>query len=214
MDGLVLARSPLAEAAPDVGSDVPLVHMNHPAPAGSGVPSVLADDVGGARLATRHLLDHGHAEIACMTGSAPVGPLATRAEGWRQELVDAGLAARDELLLTSGFGRLESYEVARTWIRRPDRPDAIFCTSDELALGVMRAAAEAGVRIGLDLAIVGFDDIIEARSSYPGLTTIRQPVEELAAAAVDTLLSLRESDAPQPDRILPVRLVQRSSCGC
>jgi LacI family transcriptional regulator len=215
VDGAILAQSPLVD--PDLGGlrlDVPLVYMNRSAPADSPHPSVLVDDVGGARLAVRHLLGHGHTEIACLTGPADAGPLADRAAGWRQELRSAGLDPSDDLLLRSGFGHLDAYDFALRWIGQTHRAAALFCASDELAVGVLRAAAQVGARIPDDLAVVGFDDIIEARTSHPGLTTVHQPVDELATTAVDTLIKLRDTGEPQSDRTLAVELVIRGSCGC
>jgi LacI family transcriptional regulator len=120
----------------------------------------------------------------------------------------------EHLLLPVSFSRLEAYHAVSHWLRRPDRPGALFCASDELAMGAMRAAAEHGVKVPEDLAVVGFDDIAEAATNHPALTTMRQPVAEIAEHAIDTLLAFRDTGKSQPDSILEAELVRRESCGC
>lgn len=216
VDGVILARSPHSRSSPRAGLhiDVPMVCVNRSAPRGAVIPSIVVADDAGGKLATEHLLGHGHEAVACLTGPAKAGPLADRVAGWRRTMRPARSGPDEELLLPSGFGRMEAYDTVRKWLARADRPSALFCTSDELALGALRAAAETETKVPGQLAIIGFDDIVEARASHPPLTTVRQPVEDLAATAVDTLLKLRDTGEPQGDVTFDVELVVRGTCGC
>ncbi|MQA62282.1 MAG: substrate-binding domain-containing protein [Actinophytocola sp.] len=216
VDGVILARSPLSRSRPrtDLRLDVPMVCVNRAGPRGTVIPSIVVDNAAGGALATRHLLGHGHAEIACLTGPAEAGPLADRAAGWRQALRQADLDPAEDLLLRSGFGRLDAYETVKSWLAHDDHPAALFCASDELALGALRAAAETGTKVPEQLAIVGFDDIAEANASYPPLTTVRQPVADIAAAAIELLLRIRDTGEPQQDLTFDVDLAVRGTCGC
>ena len=216
LDGVILARSPMPRgtAAGALPDDLPIVCVNRAAPKGSSVPSVVVRHKSAARRAAAHLFEHGHSTVACLTGPTASGPLADRTAGWRQASRTAGVAPREDLLLPVSFSRVEAYHAVSRWLPRPDRPTALFCASDELAMGAMRAAAETGIKIPDDLAIVGFDDIAEAATNHPTLTTMRQPVAEIAEHAIETLLAFRDTGKPQPDSILQADLVRRESCGC
>jgi LacI family transcriptional regulator len=216
VDGVLLVRSPLSRSTrpADLELDVPLVCVNRAAPRGADVPSVVVEDEAGGAMATRHLLDHGHEAVACLTGPARTGPMSDRTRGWRRAMRAAGQEPTDDLLIRSDFDRAAAYETTSQWLRRADRPTALFCASDELALGALRAAADADTKIPQELAVVGFDDVAEAAWSHPPLTTVQQPVAEIAAAAVGTLLRLRDSGETQPDVRFGVQLVSRGSCGC
>lgn len=107
--------------------------------------AVVTDDTGGAQLATRHLLEHGHAYVACLGGieSTPsVGdPVADHVEGWRRAMREAGRSVEGRLY-RAAYDRYDAYETALKILSGPDRPPAIFCATDDQAIGVLRAARE------------------------------------------------------------------------
>jgi LacI family transcriptional regulator len=181
---------------------------------------VVTDDVGGAQLAVEHLLGHGHAYVACFGGPvaspAPGDPVIDHIEGWRRAMTAAGVATEGRLI-DAPFDRYGARAVAVELLRSPDRPPAIFCSTDDQAIGVARAAREVGVRIPEDLALAGFDDIPEAAFCDPPLTTIASDRDAMAKAAVDLVLDdsllVPGSDTPRVRRF-PSRLVTRRSCGC
>lgn len=183
--------------------------------------AVVTDDIEGARIATRHLLQHGHTAVACLGGpeSAPLAgdPVADHVEGWRKAMADAGHST-EGLLFRAPYNRYDTYGAALRLLAAPDRPTAVFCSTDDQAIGLLRAARELGVAVPGELAVVGFDDVKEAAMTDPPLTTVASDREAMARKAVDIALD-PELDAATPGgtdrtRRFPSRLVLRASCGC
>lgn len=182
------------------------------------VPSVVADNIEGGRLATRHLLDLGHRRIAFI-GDLVAATVQDRLAGMRDAMGDAGLPFNRSLVLdvTTGDDRLADWSACVTsmsheLLGRADRPTAVFASCDAVARAVYRAAADKGLSVPRDLSIVGFDDDSLAGWLNPGLTTVRQPFEAMGRAAMALLLSVMEdSDATIEHRVLPVELVVRGS---
>lgn len=176
---------------------------------------VLVDNEAGAHEATAHLLSHGHQAVACLAGMADVNPSMDRVRGWRTALVEAGLDPADSPLVHVPFGRAHGYRAGRQLLTRANRPSALFVTSDEQAAGVLRAAAELGVGVPDDLALCSFDGIEASAYTVPGLTTMRQPFEELGRAAVEWMVKrVAEPSTPATRIVLRASLVIRGSCGC
>lgn len=223
VDGLALV--PIGAVDADVVSELnggraPVVVLDRPAPKPSRSPALravtlLAENEEGGRLATEHLAGHGHRRIACLGGPPKLLPSTGRIAGWSAARAERGLGERASPLVRSSVSRAAGYEAGRELlgVRRP--PSAVFATSDEQAIGLLRAAAELGMRVPDDVAVVGFDGIAEGRYCAPGLSTVRQPIEVIAARAVETLLAqvvggVRRSRTER----FPVELAARGSCGC
>lgn len=194
------------------------VVLLHRRPEDSDGVAVVTEDVLGAEQAVRHLLEHGHAEVACLGGPvaapAPGDPVVDHIEGWRRALRASGAGGR---LLEAPFDRYGAYRFAVGLLRSPDRPRALFCSTDDQAIGVLRAAREVGLSVPGDLAVAGFDDIAEAAFADPPLTTVATDRDGMARAAVDLVLDdsllVPGSDTPRVRRF-PSSLVVRRSCGC
>lgn len=160
---------------------------------------------------TRHLLAHGHREFAFLGDPDGAPDVAGRYAGFASALKTAGrpvpVPVPCDLDLASGE------TAAATVLSGRGRPDAVVCANDEIALGVHLAAEAAGLRVPDDLAVTGWDDVLAAR--FAGLTTIRQPMRELGAAAARWLHRRIAQGTPTPARrrVLPTRLVVRRSCG-
>ncbi|MGH4030158.1 LacI family DNA-binding transcriptional regulator [Actinomycetota bacterium Odt1-20B] len=191
---------------------------------GVGTSHVLVDNARGSQEAVRHLLGHGRRRIGCVAGPVGIRPTVDRVAGWRTALTEAGftpgvdgaVGRRGEVPLAHcSFGRLAGYRTGLALLDRDRLLDALFVTSDLQAAGVMRAAAELGVRVPDDLAIVSFDGIAAAAYTSPALSTMRQPFEELGRLAVRRLLArVRQPDLAPTRDVLPVTLLARGSCGC
>ncbi|MEU7583197.1 LacI family DNA-binding transcriptional regulator [Streptomyces sp. NPDC041068] len=192
---------------------------------GVAASHVLADNLGGARDATLHLLAHGRRRIGCVAGPEGIHPTVDRVAGWRSALAEAGLAAGTGAdgggngaaapLLHGSFDRLDGYRSGLALLSRDHRVDALFVTCDTQAAGVIRAASELGIRVPDDLALVAFDGIAAAAYTTPALSTMRQPFEELGRTAVRRLLAhIRDPDLAPTRDALPVTLLARGSCGC
>ncbi|WP_141725064.1 LacI family DNA-binding transcriptional regulator, partial [Streptomyces niveus] len=175
---------------------------------------------GGAQLATRHLLEHGYPYVACLGGveSTPVigDPVTDHVEGWRRAMREAGLSTEGRLFKAL-YNRYDAYNVALKLLAGPDRPPAIFCSTDDQAIGVLRAARELRIDVPGELAVAGFDDVKEAALTDPPLTTVSSDRPAMARAAVDLVLDdgLRVAGSLR-ERVkqFPSALIVRRSCGC
>ncbi|WP_020385817.1 LacI family DNA-binding transcriptional regulator [Kribbella catacumbae] len=167
-----------------------------------------ADNRGGARLATEHLVEAGRRKIATITGRLDEGAGTARLKGFQDALAVAGL---DNSLVENGDFSEEggSQAMSRLLSRAPDL-DAVFIASDQMAIGALRVLAQGGRSVPADVAVVGFNDISSARHTAPPLTTINQPIHALGREMARMLLALMAGEQPSP-LILPTRLVVRSS---
>lgn len=169
----------------------------------------------GAEVA-EHLLGLGHRRLAILTPGISAQVQSLRLEGFDRRVRAVGLPPVEHACAPGSSWVHDAYEVVGGLLDRPasDRPTAIFATNDLLALGVMRAAHERGLRVPEQLAVVGFDDSELAPYMVPSLTSVHLPVEEMAAEATAILLDLMQRRTAGPvQRILPTRLVVRESCG-
>jgi LacI family transcriptional regulator len=216
VDGLLLvpAHGPVACLPELIDSQKPWVVLDRHLDGVDDVSQILADNRGGAQVATEHLLGHGRQQVACIAGPRDVLPTTDRVAGWRRALTRAGQRPTKTLVRHAPFGRRAGYQAALDLFA--DRgPDAVFVASDEQALGVLRALTELGLSCPGDVAVASFDGIAPAAYSVPALTTMAQPFDELARAALASLLArLADPDAPASLSVLPVGLVARGSCGC
>ncbi|MFJ9711660.1 LacI family DNA-binding transcriptional regulator [Streptomyces sp. NPDC101234] len=176
------------------------------------VPFVGATNWSGGRAATRHLADLGHRRIAMIGGPEDQLCCSARLDGYRSALRSAGLAADPELVVHADLTREDGLTAARTLLDLPERPTAIFASNDLQALGVYQAAREVGLRIPADLSVVGFDDLPVVAWVDPPLTTVHQPLTEMAVAATELALTLgRGEQAPQVGLEIATTLTVRSS---
>ena len=175
---------------------------------------VSSDNVGGGRLAVRHLHGLGHRRIATISG--PFKPGADRMLGYRAELQALGLENRPGYEQGGDFYTESGEAAMRALLALPEPPTAVFAAADMMAVGAMRAVQAAGLRVPDDVSVVGFDDIQIAPLVNPALTTIRQDKVGLGLAAAARAL-IEQIDNPEvtpPVLTLPVGLVPRASYGC
>lgn len=183
-----------------------------------GFSCVVPDEVGGAMTAIKELTDHGHRRIGFVTNIMDIPATRLRLEGFRKGLRLAHRTYQKALVVEDVSEAAGGFRAASTLLRRPpaDRPTAIFCFNDRMAMGAYQAAAELGLRIPDDLSIVGFDDqeLISA-GLRPGLTTVALPHYAMGRWAVTTLLRDIETEGKEPPRseILACPLVRRASVG-
>ncbi|MEV0404093.1 substrate-binding domain-containing protein [Actinoallomurus sp. NPDC050550] len=171
---------------------VAVVLVDHPAT--GDVCSVSVDDVAGGDLAVAHLLDRGARRLAYVTGPLAIRQCADRRKGARRALRTAGLPARALEDVVVPEMNASGGALAAEKLLAGDLPDAIFCANDLLALGVLRALSQAGVRVPEDVALIGYDDIEFSSAAAVPLSSIRQPTYQLGKIATELLLD--ECDAP------------------
>lgn len=215
VEGLIIAATwHRAVVVPPNAYDVPCVLVNC-FDANGVLPSIVPDEVGGGRKAAQVLLEAGHARIGHVTLEPGIPAEQGRLRGFRTELADGGVILDDDLII-AGDGSTESgYLGACEMLDRDDRPTAIFCGNDRMAMGAYDAAKERGLRIPEDLSIVGFDDQqFLAESLRPGLTTVALPFEEMGARGVSMLTSLTAGSAIEDRKVeIDCPLHLRSSVG-
>lgn len=205
-----LVTSIAAEAWPD--DDCPRVYV-HSKPTGAVGPSVMFDDLNGAIDAVDHLRRHGHHDIHCVTGPDDFGPAGVRKQGWAQALARAELPARGRLHRVP-FERVQAEARLRKMFSAADPcPQAIFATTDELALASLRAASSLGLRVPGDIALIGFDGIREALHGRVRLTTVSLPMHDLAVHALDAL-QIWNGGSKDLSTVLPTALTLGETCGC
>lgn len=191
-----------------VGGRVPVVAVGrHPA----RVPCVRVDNVDAARRACRHLLDLGHVRIACLAGPAASATARDRVQGYRLALGEAGLRPREEWVVWSEFTAQGGRQAAREVLGR-GRVTALLASNDQMALGALRALAEAGLSVPAQVSVVGFDDTPVAASTVPALTAVAVPAYEMGRCAMELLLRVRAGE-PVADVVLPTELRVRESTG-
>jgi LacI family transcriptional regulator len=176
------------------------------------LPHVVSDDVYGAELATRHLLELGHRRIA-FVGDKPPDPYRftssrDRTSGYLRALAAAGVPERREYIRAGTQDRQEAQSIGERLLALREPPTAVFAASDLQALGVLEAASHAGLRVPDDLSVVGFDDV--EISSYVGLTTVSQHLVESGRRGAHLLLrALAGDDVATAGELIDVELVVR-----
>ncbi|MCL6633068.1 MAG: LacI family transcriptional regulator [Alicyclobacillus herbarius] len=181
---------------------------------GSRASYLTSDNIGGAMAAVRYLVECGHREIAFFGDELASKPGQDRLIGYQQELRRRNLPFRPEWILKGDFMEESGYRAACRLLECAERPTALFCASDLMAIGAIRAFREHGLEVGKDISVIGFDDITLARYVTPGLTTIRQAREEMGRKAAEELLGLIGEPGKLPSIItVPTELVVRETVG-
>jgi DNA-binding LacI/PurR family transcriptional regulator len=193
-----------------VPAEVPLVAVGCGTRA--SVTSVAIDNTAGAAAATRYLLGLGHRTVYHVAGPLVALDAKERVEGWRQALREAGAA--EPAVLAGDWSASSGYELGGQLAAEPGLT-AIFCANDTMALGVIRALAERGLRVPEDVSIVGFDDVPEAGFYLPPLTTVRQDFGEVGRQALSTLVDRMCGAIPAGPRVrvAPELIVRASAAG-
>lgn len=216
MDGLVIASltrdHPLYKRLNELRR--PYVMIDKPFGSTEQVSFVSIDNVQGGEVATSHLIEVGRRRIAHFTGHMSITDAMERLQGYRNALKAADHPTDEQFIFNGEFRRQSGYVGFREMFSRPKdrRPDAIFAASDIVAMGIVQAAHEMGVRIPDDVAVIGFDDVDVASSITPPLSTVRQPVQYKGEVAARLLLDLIEGKVQSPQHVLlPTELVIRES---
>ena len=195
----LLANARLPIVTIDQGSDLPF-------------PAVTADNYHGACLAMQHLAELGHKRIGFITGNERLASARERYQAYRDMTKQLGLACDDDLIARGDFLQKAGYEAAKGLMALAEPPTAIFAANDVSAAGAFVALREAGKRVPDDVSVIGFDDVPLANQLYPALSTIRQPLPQMARAAVNILLAMIAGlEAPSQRLSLPTQLVARGS---
>lgn len=206
IDGAVI----VAPTASVTDATIPVVAVD-PHTGKTGPSTVEADNVGGARAATQHLIELGHRRIAHIRGRTDLVSAQLREQGYREALEAAGIPFDPELVRVGGYRAAETTDAARELLSRSARPTAVFAANDLSAIRVLEIARDLGLRVPEDLSVVGFDNVPEAANAVPALTTVAQPLHQMGAEAVRLLLGLLAGGTTEDHLLLPASLVVRAS---
>ena len=180
-----------------------------------GYPCIVVDEHRAGFLATRHLIEFGHRRIGYIAVAADSTSSTARPEGYRAALLEARILPERDLLVECEYGYRAGEMAAHRFLQLPQCPTAVVAHNDLMAIGAMKAFAEAGLKIPGDISVVGFDDIAAASYAQPPLTTIACPKRRMGKAAIELLMNLMQSEerATAHPTKLGVELVVRGSTG-
>lgn len=177
--------------------------------------AVEIDDVAAAREMTEHLITLGHRRIGFVKGREGTATTRKRLEGYRLAIEAAGIGFDEKLVMPGRFDLQSGLEAGEQLLALQQRPTAIFASNDDMAAGVLIAALKAGLNVPADISVAGFDDSVTASAMRPRITTIRQPVVEMAAHAATRIIDFSRSptEAPLKSERLDFALIERESTG-
>ncbi|MDD5020266.1 MAG: LacI family DNA-binding transcriptional regulator [Candidatus Omnitrophica bacterium] len=189
----------------------PVVLMNYLS-SDMEISSVSVDNAGGAEAITEYLVHLGHSRIAFVTGDILTQAAQDRLEGYKTALKKAGLAVNEELVLRGDYSRKSARAAAEKLLELPLKATAVFASSDDMAMEMVSAFIEGGLKVPEDISVVGFDDDPVCLYGPVALTTVRQPIKEMAEAAVKELyLRMQDPDRQLNRIVLPAEIVIRDS---
>jgi DNA-binding LacI/PurR family transcriptional regulator len=208
VDGIVVSvpHSETLLALAELKVDVPVVAVG--SLGNDAVSGAMVDQTRGAELAVGHLIELGHRRIGHIAGPQDWIDGVARAEAWRAALLSAGL--EDDLLMSGDWSAGSGYQLGKK-LAAERSATAIFVANDQMALGLLRAFNEAGVRVPDDVSVVGFDDQPESAYFTPPLTTVRQDFEELGRRCIDLMLTAIEDGDSAGSTVVAPELVVRQS---
>ncbi|BFJ01461.1 LacI family DNA-binding transcriptional regulator [Priestia megaterium] len=193
-----------------VESDIPCVLVDIPVHSNS-VGYVTTDNALGAKKAVEHLASLGHKHIGMINGHEDAFVSQERLNGYREALKECGLSFRSEWVVSGNFEEKKAEKAAQELINRHKEVTAIFCASDLMALGALKACKELGLHVPKEMSIVGYDNIVLASYSSPNLTTVGQEVYQIGYEAADLLIEMLEGKETNMKRYLDTKLIIRES---
>lgn len=213
VDGAIVVSHHSGDPLPEhlASLKLPSVFVGRPWSGADKVAFVDTDNAAGARLATRRLIDRGCRRIGTIAGAVDTSSGVDRLEGWRVTVRDAGLP--DDAVANGDFTERGGHAAATELLARHPDLDGLVVASDLMATGALRVLAATGRRVPDDIAVTGYDDLGIAERTDPPLTTVRNPIGDMAAQATRLLLEQVDGDRdPQPIRVIfPPALVERRS---
>jgi LacI family transcriptional regulator len=199
LQALVSSGKPFARISPSISKEIGL--------------RVEISDYAAAREMTMKLIQLGHTSIGFVTGRQGTATTRRRLDGFLSAMKDANLTVPDNFILEGTYEYRSGLEAGESLLKLAQRPTAIFASNDEMAAGLIAAAHKSGLSVPEELSIAGFDDSVIATVVWPQLTTVRQPIKEMAAAAVNMVTKQCRGQTKDEATVrkLPIDLVMRES---
>jgi len=216
VDGIILSTVGLNEARLNTLTKrgIPIVLVDRDVP-GADVPAMFTNNYLGGCQATQYLIDLGHKKIACIAGAMNVLSSINRLKGYRDTLKKNGLEVDEKLIKKGKLTYKDGYKLMKELLKRyGDEFTAVFCLNDIVALGAMRAIQEEGRSIPSDYSIIGFDNVSFSSISNPPLTTVAQPMKQIAQGAFKAMKKAKKQGLirKREHRFWDTKLIVRESC--
>ncbi|MEZ3498802.1 HTH-type transcriptional repressor PurR [Pantoea sp. KPR_PJ] len=192
--------------------NIPMVVMDWGESRGDFTDTVLDNAFQGGYLAGRYLIERGHRDIGAIPGQLERNTGGGRHAGFLKALEEAGIAVRSEWIVQGDFEPESGYQAMQQILQQKQRPTAIFCGGDIMAMGAICAADEMGLRVPQDISVIGYDNVRNARYFTPALTTVHQPKAQLGEKALEMLLDRITSkrEESQTIEVHPALIERRS----
>lgn len=176
------------------------------------VPTVCIDNIAASEEAVKHLLDLGHSRIAFINGPKDSPLCDDRLQGYMRAMKASKVSLNPRWIQSGDFSLASGYSCMQALLQQSERPSALFCANDEMAIGAMQACRDAGLTLPRDMSIVGFDDIAFAAYTHPRLTSVHQPRNRIGERVMLLMLSMLKEGAVDETRVvLPHELIVRDS---
>jgi LacI family transcriptional regulator len=210
VDGLILCDS-------EVGREVPRQAVDHGTPfvfamrACDGHPSYTADDRLGGALVAAHFLEAGHRRVAVVPGPANARSAIDRVAGFTDAISEASDAQVVPAAAAGGFGVEDGYRFVTAVLKRRTRPTALFCSNDHAAIGAAKAVTDAGLRVGHDIALVGYNDIPQVAYLETPISSVRTDLARMGGTATTKLVEMIDGGTVESQMTTPVLVARESS---
>ena len=214
-DGVIVTASPDNEAFLQAlaRAGTPTVLLGH-SREDLRMDGVVPDNRQGTVAAVEHLIAHGRRRIAHIAGPQSSTDAAERAQAYRDTMAQHGLAVPEGYIQAGEYNFVSGTTAMERLLALPERPDAVFCGNDMMAMGAMQAIAAAGLAVPEDIAVIGFDGLEAGEYMTPPLSTVFQPIEDIGRIAVRLLIDrIKSPDAPVQEEVVATQLIVRGSCG-
>ncbi|MCZ4293841.1 LacI family DNA-binding transcriptional regulator [Vibrio sinaloensis] len=210
VDGIIVVTGTLTDKQIlDYSETMPVVAFGYDV-IGQRVRSINIDNVLGGYMATLHLLQQGHLNIAHIKGLLNQPDAVARFVGYKKALQEAGIKVQSKLIKQGDFSSETGYKMTKELIESNNHFSAIFAANDQTAYGAIKALHDHGLRVPEDVSVVGFDDLPTSYYFTPALTTLRQPVEEIGIVCAESILNLLNGNKHEV-RLPPMELIVRQS---
>ncbi len=191
--------------------EIPLVVLNRQVEERS-IVNVLSNDQEGVYEAINLFIENGHRNIALIEGTSHFRSSQERKEGYIKALIDFKLPILQEYMVKGNYDMESGYKAMKKLLALENPPTAVFCSNDDMAIGAMKAVNDAGLFVGADFSIIGFDDIGFSEYTSPALTTVKRPIEKISMVGAQKLLQLMDDVIEENEPIyLTTNLVKRQS---
>lgn len=209
VDGILVMCSEYTENSLALfnGTNVPMVVMDW-GPNDGKSDRIIDHSLDGGYMATKHLIDNGHCDIAIIAGYLYKTTAKARYDGFVKAMTEAGLLIRKEWIFENDFQPEGGYESMNNLLKQDKLPTAVICGCDAMALGVISAIAEKGLSVPQDISVIGYDNIHSSRFYAPPLTTIHQSKTRLGQMAIDTLLERIQQHNEQPSEPVTPKVLE------